>query len=315
MYPLAADYIQIAPGTDYFVSPTSLFIVVIFAGLFAVGLHRYKNNLPPRGLEEYEIFIVYSRHVENIVLMTNCGLGEKVIMFSYDDIQKFNETEVKLYKFIVDNGDKIPYMTIRELADKVHVSTSTILRFCNKMNYDGYSEFKKGLNKYLYQIQEMPPQNDLSELLHYFHRTNTNSFEQKIEQGTELIRIAERVILGQGSSGTLARYGARYFSNLGKFSIGLEDPYYPITKDMLRNTVVIALSVTGETKEVVDLLNRFKTSRCNILSITNQSNSTIAQISDWNISYNMEMISVNGGYNATSQVPVLFLIETLARRL
>lgn len=84
---------------------------------------------------------------------------------------------------------------------------------------------------------------------------------------------------------------------------------------MLRNTVVIALSVTGETKEVVDLLNRFKTSRCNILSITNQSNSTIAQISDWNISYNMEMISVNGGYNATSQVPVLFLIETLARRL
>ena len=76
-----------------------------------------------------------------------------IIMFSYDDIQKFNETEVKLYKFIVDNGDKIPYMTIRELADKTHVSTSTILRFCNKMNYDGYNEFKTGLKKYLYQIK------------------------------------------------------------------------------------------------------------------------------------------------------------------
>ena len=84
---------------------------------------------------------------------------------------------------------------------------------------------------------------------------------------------------------------------------------------MLRNTVVIALSVTGETKEVVDLLNRFKISNCNILSITNQSNSTIAKISDWNISYNMDMLRTNGGYNATTQVPVLFLIETLARRL
>lgn len=237
-------------------------------------------------------------------------------MFSYDDIQKFNETEVQLYKFIVDNGDKIPYMTIRELASKMHISTSTILRFCNKMNYNGYNEFKEGLTKYLDQIQERPPQNDLSELLHYFHRTNTNSFEQKIEQGVEFIRKAERVIfVGQGSSGTLARYGARYFSNLGKFSIGLEDPYYPITKDMLINTVVIVLSVTGETKEVVELLNRFKISNCNILSVTNQMNSTIAKISDWNISYNMELLSVNGGYNATTQVPVLFLIETLARRL
>ncbi len=237
-------------------------------------------------------------------------------MFSYDDIQKFNETEVKLYKFIVDNGDKIPYMTIRELASKTHLSTSTILRFCNKMNFDGYNELKKGLSKYLYQIQERPPKSDLSELLQYFHRTNTNSFEQKIEQGAQFIRMAEMVIfVGQGSSGTLARYGARYFSNLGKFSIGLEDPYYPLTKDMLRNTVIIALSVTGETKEVVDLINRFKISKCNILSITNESNCTIAQISDWNISYNMDMLSVNGGYNATTQVPVMFLMEALARRL
>jgi hypothetical protein len=38
-------------------------------------------------------------------------------------------------------------------------------------------------------------------------------------------------------------------------------------------------------------------------------------MSDWNISYNMNMQRVNGGYNATSQVPVLFLIEVLARRI
>jgi DNA-binding MurR/RpiR family transcriptional regulator len=35
------------------------------------------------------------------------------------------------------------------------------------MNYAGYKEFKKELEKYLHQIQEKPPQNDLSELLHY----------------------------------------------------------------------------------------------------------------------------------------------------
>ena len=37
-------------------------------------------------------------------------------MFTYDVIQKFNDTEIHIYKFIVANLDKIPYMTIRELS-------------------------------------------------------------------------------------------------------------------------------------------------------------------------------------------------------
>ena len=236
-------------------------------------------------------------------------------MFSHDNIQKFNETEIKIYKFIINNEEKIPYMTIRELAHATQVSTSTIIRFCNKLDCDGYKEFKEKLKKYVHRIQKIPPQSDMTEMFNYFKKTNINSFEQKIEQGAELIRKSETVLfLGSGSSGALAKYGARYFSNLGKFSMGLEDTFYPITKDM-KTTVVIALSVSGETKGVIDLINQFKVSKCAILSITNQSNSTIAKMSDWNISYNMDMHQANGGYNATTQVPVLFLIEALARRI
>lgn len=236
-------------------------------------------------------------------------------MFSYDNIQKFNETEIRIYKFIVDNGEKIPYMTIREFADEIQVSTSTILRFCDKLECDGYKEFKEKLKKYIHQIHKVPPQGDLNELLHYFKKINTNSFEKKMEEGAQFIRKAETVIfVGSGSSGALAKYAARYFSNLGKFSIGLEDTLYPITKDM-EAAVVIALSVSGETKGVIELINRFKINKCNILSITNQSNSTISQMSDWNISYNMDIHEANGGYNATTQVPVLFIIEALAGRI
>lgn len=36
-------------------------------------------------------------------------------------------------------------MTIRELAKEIHVSTSTILRFSNKNDFDGYSELKEAL--------------------------------------------------------------------------------------------------------------------------------------------------------------------------
>lgn len=236
-------------------------------------------------------------------------------MFSYDNIQKFNETEIRIYKFIAHNGEKIPYMTIREFADAIQVSTSTILRFCNKLDCNGYKEFKERFKKYAHQIQETPPKGNLNELLYYLKKTNTNSFEQKIEEGAHFIRKAKTVIfIGSGSSGALAKYAARYFSNLGKFSMGLEDTLYPITKDM-ESAVVIALSVSGETKGVIELINKFKINKCDILSITNVSNCTISQMSDWNISYNMDVHDVNGGYNATTQVPVLFLIEALAERI
>ena len=40
-------------------------------------------------------------------------------MFSYDNIQKFNDTEMAICKYIIANSDKIPFMTIRELAGEL----------------------------------------------------------------------------------------------------------------------------------------------------------------------------------------------------
>ncbi len=38
-------------------------------------------------------------------------------------------------------------MKIRELAEEVHVSTTTILRFCKKVGCEGYSEFRLKLKQ------------------------------------------------------------------------------------------------------------------------------------------------------------------------
>ena len=73
-------------------------------------------------------------------------------MFSYEEIQKYNETDICIYKYIVSNIDKVQYMTIRELAKAIHISTSTILRFCNKNNFEGYSDFKEALKKEIVYI-------------------------------------------------------------------------------------------------------------------------------------------------------------------
>lgn len=237
-------------------------------------------------------------------------------LFRYDIIQKFNETEISFYKYLISNAEKIPYMTIREIATDTNVSTSTVLRFCNKIGCESYKKFKEKFKEYISERDKIAPGIDLQQLYHYFQGTTTGAFEKKIQEGAKIIRGAEIVVfLGMGSSGALARYGARYFSNFGIFSIPLEDALYPLIEMKYPKLAVIAMSVSGETFDVIETIRKFQTHDCKILSITNFPNSTLAKISDWNICYCLEAKTVNGGFNATSQVPVVFLIEALAQRI
>lgn len=61
-------------------------------------------------------------------------------MFDYEIIQSLNELEMLVYNYITTHKQEVKYMTVRELADAVHVSTSTVIRFCKKNGCDGYSE-------------------------------------------------------------------------------------------------------------------------------------------------------------------------------
>ena len=237
-------------------------------------------------------------------------------MFSYEEIQKYNETDMRIYRYIVAHLEQIAYMTIRELAKAVQVSTSTIVRFCEKNHSSGYSEFKEVLKRDAVFQQICPPSEALQALSDFFTRANSSAFEEKLLFAIGELRRAEQILfIGMGSSGTLAKYGARFFSNLGHFAVGLEDALYPIETFRCRSTVVVALSESGETQRLIEAVNQFRQKHCCVMSITNSPVSTLARLSDWNVSYDLNHSRINGGYNATTQVPVLFILEALAKRL
>ncbi len=237
-------------------------------------------------------------------------------MFSYEEIEKYSETDIRIYKYVVSNIEKIQHMTIRELAKELQVSASTVLRFCNMNNFEGYSEFKEALKQEAALQAARPPMEDLQELSDFFIRANSSAFEEKVLFAVEVLRKAGLIIfMGMGSSGTLAKYGARYFSNMGHFAVGLEDAFYPIEFFHWKNTAVIAFSESGETQRLIEAVNQFKKKKCCVLSITNSPESTLAKLSDWNFSYNLNTKRINGGYNGTTQIPVIFMIETLAKRI
>lgn len=237
-------------------------------------------------------------------------------MFSYEILQTLNHTEMTIYRYLTANVSKIPYMSIRELANELKTSTATILRFCYKINLKGYNDLKKHVEKANIIDEDVTLGQDIKELLLYFQQANTEGFEKNIADIVLTVAQTEKIFfIGLGSSGSLARYGARYFSNLGKFSIGLEDQNYPITNDMTKNSIVIVLSVSGETVELINFIDRCREKGCPVLSITNNATSRIAEMADMKLTYNVTYQMGPEGHNATTQVPVMFLIEAIGRRL
>lgn len=137
-------------------------------------------------------------------------------MFSYEMIKSFNEMEMLVYDYIVKNKSKIKYMTVRELADEVHVSTATIMRFCKKAGYEGYSEFKINFKQYLDQEkkQDRKVNEDVKELQEYFDKISSGIHQSELDEIADVVREAKQVIfIGLGTSGILGKYGARFFSN------------------------------------------------------------------------------------------------------
>ena len=87
-----------------------------------------------------------------------------------------------VYSYVMEHKKEVKYMTIRELAEEVHVSTSTVIRFCKKTGCDGYSEFKVKLKQFFeeegkkHQIKD----NGIDEIMYFFHTITSTQYEEQI---------------------------------------------------------------------------------------------------------------------------------------
>lgn len=58
------------------------------------------------------------------------------------EFKEFTQTERGIANYIIENPEIISKSTIREVADKTFVSPATISRFCQKLGFKGFNEFK-----------------------------------------------------------------------------------------------------------------------------------------------------------------------------
>ncbi|WP_099221749.1 MurR/RpiR family transcriptional regulator [Listeria costaricensis] len=235
-------------------------------------------------------------------------------MFSYEVIKQFTSTEQHLYSYIMENRDRVIYMRVRELSEATHVSPASIVRFTRKLGCEGFSEFKLKLKQEMQAQTKKKTVDTVDVLEEFFERTMNRDYDSQLDAAVEMIRAAGLVVFfGIGTSGILAEYGSRYFSNLKKRTFYIKDPFYPNAGEQFENAVMIILSVSGETDQVIEQAQNMREYGSKIISITNTSKNTLASLSDVNIPYYVTQEMVDRT-NITTQIPVLFLLEAMAKK-
>ena len=220
-----------------------------------------------------------------------------------------NELEMLVYQYVAVHPNTVPYMRIRELAGEAHVSTTTVLHFCKKVGCDGYAQFKAMLKEQIGSPRSTLIPDSLNEVQAFFEQANTPEYQDLLDEAAALIAKAERIfIVGIGNSGGIAAYGARYFSDIGKFALCINDPFYPATISDNTSIVAILLSVSGTTPEVHRLGRGFKAQGADIIAVTSSTDSPLAELADLTLPHHISHPrTVGDRYDTTTQLPTVCL--------
>ena len=116
----------------------------------------------------------------------------------------------------------------------------------------------------------------------------------------------------------MADYFNRLISSLGYMVVSSKDAYLPVlwNNELFdENNVLLIFSASGETPEIIKMISLFGMNHPYLISITNKADNSIARLSDMNIHYNISDDRLLYHISMTSQLPLIYIIETVARKL
>jgi len=195
-------------------------------------------------------------------------------------------------QYIINNYDKVAFMTASKLGEAVGVSESTVVRFANALGYAGYPKLQEGLQELiknkLTTVQRVEMANedysDDSTILSKVLKSDIDNIKTTSEEASNRILKSRKIyILGMRSSFTVAQYLAFYLNvildNVQLIRIDMGDPYQQIVR-MNEDDILIVFSFPRYSKQSHQVAKYAKSKGAYIVSITDSSFAPVAPLSD-----------------------------------
>ena len=213
--------------------------------------------------------------------------------------EDFNDKEKSISNFILDINEKIADMSSRDVGTYTYTSSSSIVRFCQKLGCKGYSDFKvKFLSEIkIFNLSEYNEDTSLNQKdngLSILNKISTTQKQVIDETKSEFsidhfIKITNYILKAEyidffayDLNLHLAEYACNQFFHCGKIS-----NVYPAsnTQQLLAlsakdNHLGIFISRGGENIKLIETAKALKGSKVKTIVITSNKQSTLAKICD-----------------------------------
>lgn len=215
-----------------------------------------------------------------------------------DSIDKLSETEKKLGLYILEHPQLVPNMTTKDLSRNSGVSESTVIRFCKSIGIGSFKSFKLEMVKELAlsdinitdfsMLQSMDDPYDLFQKVIYVNKSAIEAIpssldRKELERAIDVLKSAGRIVFyGVGGSATATFDGYHKFTKLGYQCTFSHDFHFmlSVVPYLTEKDVLIVISMSGKTKEVLDLAKFAKKKGVTVIAITNLDKSALYREAD-----------------------------------
>lgn len=222
---------------------------------------------------------------------------------------KMSKGQRLIADYIMINYDKAAFMTASKLGKTVGVSESTVVRFANMLEYEGYPDQQKALQELVrnklttVQRLEMTTDLDKTTVLKNVLKADMNNIRSTInsvddvvfEQVVNKILAAKNIyILGLRSTAPIAEFMGYYLnlilSNVRVVTSGINDVLEQLIH-ISKDDLLIAISFPRYASRAVDAIGFSKNRGASTVTITDSHVSPLATYADYCLLAKSDMAS------------------------
>lgn len=230
------------------------------------------------------------------------------------------KSEKRIADYLLEKKEQAVYQTMKDVTEAVNVGDATLIRFSQKIGFNGFSDLKIAIAKEEFTSQ-YEGDNDhqfydriLENQIKVLESTRQLLDSEVVQQAIEAITKAKSIyIIGVGSSGLSAASLEKMLLRVGVHANHIVDPHFQAHALALLGPedLVICFSLSGRTKDIYDSLKIAKENHTPIIAITNFKSSPIAEMGDIVLQTANEEF-FDGG-SLAGKISQLYISETLVR--
>ena len=251
-------------------------------------------------------------------------------------MDSFFDTEKKIGDYIVRNPKKVVDMTVGELAKECCVSEASVSRFCKRIELKGFHHLKISLARELVDAKddgeisghisvddmEGSLRGILSNKMEELRQTVAMIDREELKRIVDVINNADTVLMAAvGNTIPVAMDGAYKLNQIGirAMSTPIWETELGYSYNLTDKDVVVAISNSGESTGVIQILEAAKSRGAVAISITNNARSSAAELSTYHITTATREKLFLDGYcfsrvSATMVIEIIYLLLASMRK-